>query len=259
MKRLLILLFLFSTIDSFSQINSLTVNFKPSFIENSQLIIAKENSNYSIIIRNSKISEKCLLTDSLMSDLQLLLVDYSKQKFTLDSIEKVKRLEMEKTGMCTVGVDGITVNGVMVDKYGERSFDFWSPQKGTIDHHLMRVVFKLMYSSFTKPETITYVEQLEGYFSLGLGVKKLSESPLSYKLYGSISSNEKKELSDFFRQLPIDKEIYFDMSNFNGMGTMFYESFKILCERNRTIYWINCSAAAKKHLSNAGIVSTTIK
>jgi hypothetical protein len=164
MKRLLIFLFLFSMIDSFSQINSLTVNFKPSFIENSQLLIAKENSNYSITIRNSKISEKCLLTDSLMSDLQLLLVDYSKQKFTLDSIEKVNRLEMEKTGI-RISLDGIRVNGVMVDKYGERSFDFWSPKKGTIDYQLMRVVFKLMYSSFIKPETISYVEQLEGYFS----------------------------------------------------------------------------------------------
>jgi len=259
MKRLFLLLFLFSTIDSFSQINSLAVNFKPSFIENSQLLIAKENSNYSITIQSSKISEKCLLTDSLMSDLQLFLVDYSKQKFTLDSIERVKQLEMAKDGGIRISIDGIRVNGVLVDKHGERSFNIETPEKETIDNHLMSVLFKLMYSSFTKPETITYVEQLEGYFPLGLGVKKLSESPLSYKLYGSISSNEKKELSDFFRQLPTDKEIYFDMSNFNGMGTMFYESFKTLCERNRAIYWINCSAAAKRHLSNAGIVSTSIK
>lgn len=259
MKGLFIFLFLLTTIGCFGQINSLTVDFSPSFIEESQLMINKENSKYSMSIHNSKINEKCLLADSLTSDLQLFFVDYFKQKFTLDSIEKVNELEREKNGIHVVGLDGITVKGVLVDKNGERSFDFWSPQKQTINHKLMSILFKQMYSTFNKPETINYLENLEGYFAFGLGLKKLSESPLTYKMYGSISSNKEKELSDFFSELPTDKEIYFDMSNFRGMGTMFYESFKTLCQRNKNIYWINCSGAAKKQLSEAGIPMTSIK
>lgn len=259
MKRLLILCFLLSTMDCFSQISSLTVDFSPSFIERSQLIICKENSKYSMTIKNSKINEKGILADSLISDLQLFFVDYYKQKFTLDSIKKIEELEMDKNAVEILELDGIGVEGVLVDNNNERSFNFSSPRKGTVDHNLIFVLYKLMYKAFTKPETINYLEQMEGYFSFGLGLKKLKDSPLTYKIYGSISSDEEKELSDFFRGLPTDKDIYFDMSNFNGMGTMFYDDFYTLCNKNRGIYWINCSASAKKDLTNAGILSTSMR
>ena len=259
MKRFLILLFLFSTLDCFSQIHSLTVDFAPSFIEKSRLSINKENPEYSIKFQNSKFNETWLLADSSLLDLQLLFVDYFRLKYSLDSITKTEVQEMALRGEHIVMLDGISVKGVLVDSVGDRVFDFSSPRKGTINHNLMVVLYNLMYKAFTKPETINYLEQMEGYFSLGLGLKKLNESPLTYKIYGSISSNEEKELLVFFRSLPADKEIYFDMSNFDGMGTMFYESFKTLCERNREIYWINCSVSAKKQLTDAGILSTSIR
>lgn len=259
MKRLLILLFLLSTLDSFSQINSLTVDFSPSFIEKSKLSIVKEISEYSITIQNSKIDDTWFLADFTLQELQLLFVDYFRLKYSLDSIKNAEEREMALRNEHRVTLDGISVKGVLVDNFGARVFDFHSPGKGTIDHKLMSVLFKLMYIAFTKPETINYLEQLEGYFSFGLGFKKLKESPLTYKIYESISSDEEKELLDFFRGLPTDKKIYFDMSNFNRMGTMFYKSFKTLCQRNRDIYWLNCSDATKKQLTDAGIVSTTIR
>lgn len=259
MKRPLILLFLFSTLDCFSQINSLTVDFSPSFIEKSRLSINKENPEYSITIQNSKINETCFLTDSSLLDLQLLFVDYFRLKYSLDSIKNTEEREMALRGECRVTLDGISVKGVLVDNVGDRVFDFSSPRKGTIDHILMVDLYKLMYKAFTKPETIKYLEQLEGYFAFGLGLRKLKESPLTYKIYGSISSDEEKELSDFFRGLPTDKEIYFDMSNFNGMGTMLYDDFYALCDKNKEIYWIDCSDSAKKHLAKAGILTTNIR
>lgn len=207
----------------------------------------------------NKINEKGILADSLISDLKLNLVDYFEQKFTLDSIEKIKELEKGKNAVQILELDGIGVEGVLVDNYNERSFNFRTPHRGSNDQKLISTLFKLMYKTFIKPETINYLEQLESYFPFGLGLKKLNESPLTYKIYGSITSNEADELSDFFRKLPIGKEIYFDMSNFNGMGSMYYESFKALYQRNRNIYWINCSDAAKKHLTKAGIVPTFIR
>jgi hypothetical protein len=251
MKKLLILLFLLSTLDCYSQIKSLTVDFAPSFIESSQLSIVKENPKYSITIQNSKINETWYFADSSLLDLQLLFVDYFRLKYSLYSIKK--------TEVQIIELDGISVKGVLLDDFGDRVFDFRSPRKGTIDHNLMSVLYKLMYNAFTKPETIAYLEQLEDYFTFGLGLRKLNESPLTYKIYGSISSNEAKELFDFFSGLPSDKEIYFDMSNFNRMGTMFYESFKNLCQRNRAVYWINCSDAARKQLTDAGVMATSIK
>jgi hypothetical protein len=163
--------------DCFSQISSLTVDFSPSFIERSQLIICKENSKYSMTIRNSKINEKGILADSLISDLQLFFVDYYKQKFTLDSIKKIKELEMDKNAVEISELDGIGVEGVLVDNNNERSFNFSSPRSGSNDQKLISTLYKLMYNTFNKPETINYLEQLKGYFPFGVGLKELSESP----------------------------------------------------------------------------------
>lgn len=177
MKRLLILLFLLSTIDCFSQISSLTVDFSPSFIDGSQLLIVKENSKYSMTISNYRVIEKGILADSLISDLQLFFVDYFKQKFTLDSIEKIKELEMEKNAVQIIELDGIGIEGVLVDNHNERSFNFRTPQRGSNDQKLISTLYKLMYNTFNKPETINYLEQLKSYFPFGLGLKELSESP----------------------------------------------------------------------------------
>jgi hypothetical protein len=261
MKKLLIFVFLLSTIDSYCQMSSLTVDFYPSFIKGCQLKISKDNSNYSVSISNTKINEVGIVPDSLISDLKPFLDDYFVQKFTLDSLKKVEEQRNwdDNHFVDIPGLDGITVKGVMVDNSTEKSFSFWSPGKGSIDHDLIIKLFNLMNTSFSKSETIVYIEQLEGYFSFGLGLKKLKEDPLTYKLYGVISFNEEKELLDFLNSLPTDKEIYIDMSNFEGMGTMFYDDFKTLCSRNQRIYWINCSDFAKKNLTNAGIMSTNIR
>jgi hypothetical protein len=259
MKRLLILLFLLSNLVCYCQIKRLTVDFAPSFIERSQLSIVKENPEYSITIQNSKINETWFIADSSLLDLQLQFVDYFRLKYSSDSIKNIEEREQALKGIHIVELDGISVKGDLIDNFGDRVFDFRSPRKGTIDQNLMSALYKVMYKAFTKPQTITYLEQLEGYFAFGLGLRKLNESPLTYKIYGSISSDEEKELLDFFRSLPTDKDIYFDMSNFSGMGTMFYDDFYTLCNRNRGIYWIDCSDSAKKHLAKAGIMSTNIR
>ena len=177
MKRLLILLFLLFTMDCFSQISSLTVDFSPSFIAGSQLMICKENSKYSMTITHYGISEKGILPDSILSDLQLFFIDYFKQKHTLDSIKEIERIEMEKNGVHIVELDGIGVEGLLVDNHAQRSFNFRTPQGGSNDQKLISTLFKLMYNTFNKPETIIYLEQLKGYFPFGVGLKELSESP----------------------------------------------------------------------------------
>lgn len=177
MNRLLILFFLLCTMDCFSQISSSTVDFSPSFIDGSHLSIAKENSKYSMTIIHNGISEKGILADSLLTNLQLIFVEYFKQKCTLDSIKKIEELEMAKNGVHIVELDGIGVEGVLLDNYNKRSFSFRTPQRGSNDQMLISTLFKLMFNTFNNPETINYLEQLKGYFPFGVGLKELSESP----------------------------------------------------------------------------------
>jgi len=234
-----------------AQINQLTLDFSPSFIEKSQVLIEKQKDGYKLTISSDKISDTCQLTESSMVDLNYFLGDYLTKKFTYDSLETVR---IQK-GIRELALDGTTVDGMLDGK----SFTFWSPNKGTINHTFMWLLFRLMNASFRKMETVIYLENLEGYFRPGLGLKKLKDNPLTYRWYGSVSSDEEKELYDFFGQLPTDKEISFDMSNFEAMGAKFYESFKALCTRNPTIKWINCSDGVKKQLTEAGIKPSSFK
>jgi hypothetical protein len=186
----------------------LTVDFSPAFIERCQLKISKDNSNYSVTIRNTRINEAGILADSYLTDLQLFFVDYFKQKFTLDSIKEIEEHKMDKNAVQIMELDGIGVEGVLVENNNERSFNFRTPQGGSNDQRLISTLFKLMYNTFNKPETINYLEQLKGYFPFGSDIKESKVKPLNFKKIGSITSDKEKELLDLLDSLPTDKDRY---------------------------------------------------
>lgn len=257
MKTLLhIGLFLIS-VNSFGQFDKLTVDFYPSFITNSTLTIKKKSNGFTIQLHADKIKEKSFTIDSNLVELDSFLVDYRfKHKGAIDTIGEEKKIEDGDTVvsyLLSFGTDGINVYGKLKNVNDEKTFKFWSPDSGDKNHELIEILFKLMYEQFKSQESINYLEQLEQYFDFGLGLRKLNDNPLTYKLYGSISSNELEELYVFFDSLPIDKVVNIDMSNFNGMGTMFDEDFLELSETHDLIRWVNCSEGAKRTLKRAGI------
>jgi hypothetical protein len=153
----------------------------------------------------------------------------------------------------TTGTDGITVNGTFAQNNAERKFSFWSPRKGSDNNKLVKQIFTLLSKSFPEEKSINYIEQLEVYFPFGLGLKKISDDPLKYKLYGAISSNEEKEITSFINDLPSGKDVFIDLSNFNGMGTMFYPLFKSLADKNKRVYWLKPSPIGLQQLCEIGV------
>jgi len=269
-SKILISLFLFTTVSCLGQMSRLTFDFSPTSIEKSKVVIEKGKNGYTMTISGKKFKEKCSLNETSMADLNRFLVDYNQKRMTVDSLENVRELEMnqkeEKEAMeqgrtpynpaafrmgelIDVGVD-------LVDKNGSTSIYFTSPQKGTINHTFMVILIKLMNATFQKPKTINYIEKLEGYFYFGIGLKKLSESPLTYKMYGFPWNSE--EFGNFMSQLPMDKEIIFDLSNAEILNAKLYKIVKTLCDKNREIKWINCSDEEKKLLIEAGIKASSI-
>lgn len=273
MKKLLIFLFLLTTVSCFGQMKSLTIDFYPSSIEKSQVLIENINSIYTMTIMNSKINETHYLSESLVAELNQFLADYPQKKAIEDSMLRVKIIDVKNIeekdksidnelqkrikGLYVVSTsDGIGVWVNLVDRNGSKTYKMENPiPKGTIDETFIKLLFKLMNQSFWDYQTETYVEKLEGYFDFGLGVKNQGND--HYKLYGTITSDEAKELNDFFATLPSDKPLYFNMQNFEGMDTMFYPSFKSLCDRNPTITWSGCSDKVKQQFKEAGIVNLT--
>lgn len=263
MKKRLIFLFLLTTVSCFGQMKSLTIDFYPSSIEKSQVLIENINSIYTMTIMNSKINETHYLSESLVAELNTVLVDFQQKQAIKDSLKRVKDLELinkfKQAGVNVVGFvpkpDGAQVHLAIADRNGLTTLTLDSIHKGTIDETFIKLLFKLMNQSFWDYQTETYVEKLEGYFDFGLGVKNQGND--HYKLYGTITSDEAKELNDFFAQLPSDKPLYFDMQNFEGMDKMFYPSFKSLCDRNPKITWSGCSDKVKQQFKEAGIVNLT--
>jgi hypothetical protein len=249
--------FLFLSISSFAQIDKLTIDFKPSFIKDSRLILLKQTNDYLITLETDKFTDKSIISDSDLIHLGSYLKDYNfVHKGSVDTIGQENVIENGDTVVyyqLSIGTDGINVYGELLKNDHKKTFKFWSPDKEDTNHELIEILFKLMYTQFHSQKTINYLEQLEQYFDFGLGLRKLHDKPLTYKLYGSISANEMDELYAFFDSLPIDKKVFIDMSNFNGMGTMFDEDFLELSESHRLITWINCSENAKMTLKRSEI------
>jgi hypothetical protein len=152
------------------------------------------------------------------------------------------------------GTDGIDVHGVFTQDEIQHKFAFWSPDKGTENARFMHYIFSLTDSVFTSKQTTDYLEQLQQYFPHHLGVKKLSnQPPLTYKLYGSISSDDQDDLDAFLESLPSKSKVIIDMSNFSGMGTMFYNSFEDYCAHKKNIYWLNPTDSGLFDLYKIGI------
>jgi hypothetical protein len=116
-----------------------------------------------------------------------------------------------------------------------------------------------MYCNFKEKETLYYIEKLECYFDLGLGLKKLNNSPLTYKLYGVINKNNENDLITFFEILPSDKKIYIDMSCVYDINSLLYDDFLKLSKTHQKLKWINCNKKSKAILKRAKINRCQIK
>jgi hypothetical protein len=282
--------------DCLCQNFTLDMEFNPSFIEKSKLTVEKDSNSCFISLNTKSFSERkeisCFEIDSLKDFFKTydysvktngsskyirhymdtkILQDTNWVVVKQDTVRKDLRNRLgyifdpdsnkyyyEDVMMCT-WTDGITVKGQLSNGDTVKKIYFFAPSKGEQNHFLAKLLFELMNQYFKNELTITYIERLEGYFGFGLGLKKLSDRPLTFKIYGVISLAEENDLIVFFDSLPKDRKIFIDMSNFSGMGTHFYENFIELNKTHNNIYWTNCSESVKKELMTLGFKESKFK
>ena len=68
-SKVLMALFLLTTVSCLGQMSRLTLDFSPSFNEKSQVMIEKVTNGYTMTISGKTIGEKGSLTDASMADL----------------------------------------------------------------------------------------------------------------------------------------------------------------------------------------------
>jgi hypothetical protein len=263
MKTLLYIGLLLISISSFAQIDTLTIDFKPSFIENSTLIFENKSDNYLMTIKTDNLIDSSYVSDTALTDLKSYFKEYNfAHKGSIDTIGQEKVIENGDTVeyyQLSMGFDGINVYGKLVENDYTKYFKFWSPDKDDKNHKLIEILFRNMYEHFDKAETIVYLERLEQYFDFGLGLKKISENPLVYKLYGSLTSSEETEIIKFFNELPQKEKVTIDVTNLSGMGTMFYDIIGELVNGKTNLYWsVKYNTPALYHLRKIGILDEYI-
>jgi len=247
----------------FAQFDKFCIEFHPSFLTGSKLQVDKADDGYTMCFQSNGINQQCAVPDSFAVVLEDFLSSCQcTNKTMINTILHKSVLQNGDTiterEIC-VETDGITVAGEIQFAGQIKPFQFWSPRKNDKNHELVALLFSLMNNSLTDTVIVNYQERLEQYFDFGLGLKKISDKPLQYKLYGGISEDKSEQLLNFFEKLPKNKPVYIDMSNFEGMGTMFDDDFLEVTEKHKHLFWIKCSPIAKKSLERAEIASNRIQ
>jgi hypothetical protein len=263
MKRLLIILFvgLLTSCSNTTNKVDLTsadanyfayyVDFGPSFMPSCRISIIKKD----------KIGQLKLTVYNFRDTSRTLRINYadsvelteSDLKYFFNTLDTISLMEMKSDS--SMGLDGIGVHNTCYQDSIKNAFYFWSPNKGSKEHKIVEAVIGLSRQKFTAMKYQEYFESLEQYFDFGLPCKKISDNPYEVRIYGSLSSNEEKELNKFVNELPSDRPILIDMTNFEGMGTMYYPLFKSLITRNNKIVW---ATRYKQQLKEIGVDTTKI-
>ena len=167
MKRLLYIGLWLVSMELHAQFDALTIKFSPSFMRSSTLTIEKEDNAYSVSIKTYDLEETSILSDSSFVTLRDFLNEYRfEHKYSIRERQDtviVKGDTVINKGLI-VGEDGIYVYGKLTENGETKKFEFWSPEKGDLDHKLVEILFNIMYSHFKSEEFVNYLEELAIYF-----------------------------------------------------------------------------------------------
>lgn len=227
-----------------------SVGFYPSFLNSCKIEFYRKSDKGKIKIEINGFTRYNKFT-TIVDSAEFSEQDVQHFLNQLDTIDLLKA----KTILNDRGMDGITVSNTVSIGTRTNVFQFWSPDKTKKEHKIVEALIGMSRQKFRDLKHQEYFELLEQYFDFGLPCKITQERPLEIRIYGSLSSNEEQELNKFVNDLPSDRSILIDMTNFNGMGTMFYPLFQNLIRRNDKIFW---ASTYKTQLKEIGVDTTKI-
>ena len=203
--------------------------FSPAFLHSCKISISKKNNIgqikltvFNFLDTNLSLSDSAVLSAS----------DFN---FFFRKLGSISLMKMKSSR--SMGLDGIGVHNMYLQDNRKNQFYFSSPIKGSKEHQIVEAIIGLSQLNLKDTKSKEYLESLEQYFDFGLPCKKISDRPYEVRIYGSLSSDEEQELTKFIQAIPSDQPVVIDMTNFEGMGTMFYPLFKSLIKRNKQIIW----------------------
>jgi hypothetical protein len=169
-------------------------------------------------------------------------------------------LAIEQSNEPSMGLDGIQVRGNFKEAASPQvNFSFWSPDKTRQprDFAIVDSFFSLLESTTPSCLGNAYLEQLAIYFSFGTPLRRIVGPPLTLRIYGSLTIDHLHDFDQIVDSLPTNVPVSIDMTNFNGMGTLLYPSFRRLLSRTPAVKW-KVSPSAARQLQEVGVAATDL-
>jgi hypothetical protein len=173
----------------------------------------------------------------------------------------IDALAIEQSGPPSIGLDGIEVHGnLKMTASPDVNFSFWSPDRARQprDFAVVESVFLLLESTTPSCLLNSYLEQLAAYFPFGITVRRFAGPPLTLRVYGSLTIDNIDDFDRIVDSLPPNVPLVMDMTNFNGMGTLLYESFRPLLSRSPAVEW-KVSPQAARQLREVGVAASALE
>ena len=173
-------------------------------------------------------------------------------------------LAIKQDGPPSIGLDGIEVHGnLKMTASPDVNFSFSSPERAhqPRDFAVVESVFLLLESTTPSCLLNTYLEQLAAYFPFGIKVRRFAGPPLTLRVYGSLTIDDIDDFDRIVDSLPSNVPLVkrdMDMTNFNGMGTLLYESFGPLLSRSPAVEW-KVSPQAARQLREVGVADSALE
>ncbi len=247
-----------------------TIEFYPSFINDSKLIVSKIGNNKFVEIIeiratgtfSEKPNDNKLHGFTKISKKELLRNDFVSKKYFSDTIylkvlesvhfsDKILdslflnlndyQLHKQKSLKIPQGIivgDGIDIFLEYKTKKRTNKFHFEYIRREHLDEiNMLRLIFQIAEKSFKKDETFDYIEKLQNYMRFGLITRVINKKPLEISAYGYY--NDDFSLGEkFLNTLPKNEPIILDIRNLRG--TYLIEVFKSYFNKNDdlNIYWL---------------------
>lgn len=157
--------------------------------------------------------------------------------------------------------DGILVNGSFKTRNGTPyKFSFQTPNSKDTprDFGIADAVFAAFDNVSVSCELNEYLEQVAGYFPFGLRAKVMTAEPLTVRFYGAFTINDYQDIQALLAKLSKSQSIRIDVSNFPGMGTMYYPDFRRLISDVPDISW-TASENSARVLAEIGVKPEKIR
>ena len=228
--------------------------FQPSFDENLEVVLTGEYITLELIpqlISVVHLESKEKLSAQEFKELkeyrnQNIRSEKRRWKETHDLTSKesniilplIKDLVINKEVDDRIILDGIRVDCEFNNDLISEDFNFHSPDSSMRSYEFANQIIDLCFQKFESSKALEAIELVERYFGFHFPWKIVNTDPFTCRFYGRLSIHDQEELNQFIESIANQDRILIDLSNFEGMGTILYDSFRKLNSNIPNINWL---------------------